>query len=74
MSRKRAERRRMCGKKQRHRESSDAERHAAQLWYKDGERMNVYRCRWCGYYHVGHRSRYVKKRGLIRGESWYTVI
>lgn len=56
MEKKKHLRRRQCGKKHRHREYSSAWSHAKHLWLKDGERLAIYKCRWCGCFHVGHKT------------------
>lgn len=49
----------MCGVKRRHRSWIQAESHIGQLLKRDlvddGE-MTIYRCLFCGFYHVGHRK------------------
>jgi hypothetical protein len=56
MSKRRAWRKRACGHKRRHMTVNSAQAHVAQLMAKDGELMVVYPCRWCGFFHVGHRG------------------
>lgn len=56
MSSKRKWRRRQCGHKVRHQDIGAALGHMRELVRKDGAAMGVYKCRWCGCYHVGHRS------------------
>ena len=55
MSSKRKVRLRQCGHKVKHSDEREAWGHARHLYEKDGARMSVYKCRWCGGYHVGHR-------------------
>lgn len=54
--------------KVRHRTRAAALRHMAELIAKDGSvRMNVYPCRTCGYWHVGHaRGLKADMRAAIR--------
>lgn len=56
MSSKRAIRRKACKGKVRHQCAEHAWAHLRALLKKrdDGLRMNVYRCRFCGGWHVGH--------------------
>jgi len=51
---KRAIRRRMCGRKKKHKKEWHAEAHQEELFRRKGDIVKVYLCRWCGYYHVGH--------------------
>jgi hypothetical protein len=51
-------RRRSCAKKQRHPTRAAAEQQLSALIRKRGASpyyMHVYKCRYCGAYHVGHR-------------------
>lgn len=47
-----------CGNKQRHETPVRAKRHASHLHMQSGrkEYFNVYRCRQCDFFHVGHKS------------------
>lgn len=56
MSAKRKLRRRQCGHKMRHAGKLSAILHLKALRRKDDEVMTVYRCRWCGCWHVGHKG------------------
>ncbi len=56
MSSKRAIRRRSCGRKVRHATSQAASQAIKGLVARKGYqgRLNVYLCRFCGAYHIGH--------------------
>lgn len=49
--------RRSCGKKQRHETRTQAAAHLAALIHAGAAPFTrqVYKCRWCGGWHVGHR-------------------
>lgn len=53
---KRACRRRQCSDKVKHECEASAVEHVRELVVKDGAAMSVYKCRWCGSWHVGHRK------------------
>lgn len=57
MASKRRLRRNGCGHKMRHLNQAAALAHSRSLYHNKGEtRLNVYHCKWCGGYHVGHRG------------------
>lgn len=52
-----------CSRKQRHYTISDAEAHVASLNKKQGNQgLHVYKCDYCGNYHVGHDRFWRDKR------------
>lgn len=53
--------RRQCGTKRRYRSHKKAMEVALRLERKDGDAMSAYRCRFCGWWHIGH-DRYRKVR------------
>jgi hypothetical protein len=56
---------RSCDRKRRHESKESAERQKAQLTRDTGSawfRMQVYRCRHCNGWHVGHTGRSKRKR------------
>lgn len=56
MSSKRARRRRACSGKQRHPTEEAARAHVAALYHQRGALgLNIYKCKFCGAWHVGHR-------------------
>lgn len=59
MSSKRAIRRKACKGKVRHVNAQDAYAHLRHLHQAKGDqgRMNVYACRFCGGFHIGHTPR-----------------
>lgn len=62
MSSKRARRRQACAGKQRHETEAAARAHAASLYRKRGAQgLNVYKCKFCGAWHVGHRPLRLKE-------------
>lgn len=56
MASKRRLRRNACTGKHRHATPAEGQAHIAHLHRRFGYsgRMDVYRCRWCNSYHVGH--------------------
>jgi hypothetical protein len=58
MASKRAQRRRACKGKVRHEDQATAQRELGRLARSKGSmniaHLNVYHCRWCGAWHVGH--------------------
>jgi rubrerythrin len=48
-------RRRQCGEKVRHATEAEARREAELLSQEHGKPFAVYRCPWCGQWHVGSR-------------------
>jgi len=61
MASKRRVRRKQCQHKKRHPDQQSARYHRFLLNQKDGEQMNVYKCRFCGGWHVGHQPRKRRK-------------
>ena len=57
MASKRVLRRRECRHKHRHATQADARAHVKSLAYAGGHHLQLYHCRWCGYFHVGHWHR-----------------
>jgi rubrerythrin len=49
-------RRRECGEKVRHATEAEARREAELLSQEHGGAFSVYRCPWCGQWHVGSRE------------------
>lgn len=68
----------MCAGKDRHPTRDDARRAANKMRFlSDGDRLNVYRCVWCQFFHFGHispaqlrRQRSGKSR---RRDAWATA-
>lgn len=58
MSSKRHVRQRKCGHKHRHETQAKAIAHAVRLMRsgKTDRWLTPYRCKFCGYYHVGHKA------------------
>lgn len=65
MASKRRIRRKQCEGKIRHKSAGDAGLHYISIRGKieSGQRINIYKCSFCGFYHVGHPSKHgMKKR------------
>lgn len=50
------QRRKMCGSKGQHPTLEHAKRAAESLSRMDGTRVYAYHCKWCGWFHIGHRK------------------
>ena len=49
--------RRQCANKIKHETLESAQHHQSAMFFRHGEKMHVYRCGVCSFYHVGHHSR-----------------
>lgn len=69
MASKRHVRRVACGSKKRYASQEEAGRHAGAARYAYGGYFAVYRCRWCGGFHIGHANeatrRALRERGAV---------
>lgn len=55
MASKRHVRQKQCGDKQRYSDIKAAKSAAVLLFFRTGEKLTSYRCKFCGCWHIGHR-------------------
>lgn len=56
MSSKRRIRKSQCGQKKKYRDQTEAYAALSSLYRREGYVGQVYRCRWCGSYHLGRKA------------------
>lgn len=61
MSSKRRIRRKSCEGKKRYDNEAEARKQCNWFWYERDARLNVYKCKFCGGFHIGHPDRKTKR-------------
>lgn len=60
MASKRALKRKQCGDKHRFNSVHDANQAAGRASQKSDSWISSYKCRFCGYFHIGHPPKYIR--------------